>query len=140
MNFKAVLALPKMACSAQTHKSISFIWIIWSTLYVYLCPQFKTNNKNLVKLTISWRKLKKLWHNNCDTLFCNYINSWFYSTFTPAAHCTVSQGDYIYFFAIKICIIMRSFISTYTKISWYENKRVIYVVLPLKNEYRVWIR
>ena len=31
MNFKAVLALPK------THKSISFIWILWSTLYVYLC-------------------------------------------------------------------------------------------------------
>ena len=28
-----------MARSAQTHKSISFIWIIWSTLYVYLCPQ-----------------------------------------------------------------------------------------------------
>ena len=25
MNFKAVLALPKTACSAQTHKSISFI-------------------------------------------------------------------------------------------------------------------
>ena len=25
-----------MAGSAQTHKSISFIWIVWSTLYVYL--------------------------------------------------------------------------------------------------------
>ena len=25
-----------MARSAQTHKSISFIWILWSTLYVYL--------------------------------------------------------------------------------------------------------
>ena len=36
MNFKAVLALPKTARSAQTHKSISFIWIVWSTLYVYL--------------------------------------------------------------------------------------------------------
>ena len=32
-----VLALPKTAGSAQTHKSISFIWIVWSTLYVYLC-------------------------------------------------------------------------------------------------------
>ena len=30
----AVLALPKMARSAQTHKSISFI--VWSTLYAYL--------------------------------------------------------------------------------------------------------
>ena len=36
MNFKAVLALPKKAGSAQTYKSISFIWIVWSTLYVYL--------------------------------------------------------------------------------------------------------
>ena len=37
LNFKAVLALPKSARSAQTHKSISFICIVWSTLYVYLC-------------------------------------------------------------------------------------------------------
>ena len=36
LNFRAVLALPKTARSAQTHKSISFIWIVWSTLYVYL--------------------------------------------------------------------------------------------------------
>ena len=36
LNFKAVLALTKTAGSAQTHKSISFIWIVWSTLYVYL--------------------------------------------------------------------------------------------------------
>ena len=37
MNFTLVLALPKMARSAQTHKSIGFIWMVWSTLYVYLC-------------------------------------------------------------------------------------------------------
>ena len=37
MNFNAVLARPKTARSAQTHKSITFIWIVWSTLYVYLC-------------------------------------------------------------------------------------------------------
>ena len=37
MNFEAVLVLSKTAGSAQTHKSISFIWIVWSTLYVYLC-------------------------------------------------------------------------------------------------------
>ena len=36
MNFRAVLVLPKTAGSAQTHKSMSFIWIVWSTLYVYL--------------------------------------------------------------------------------------------------------
>jgi hypothetical protein len=38
--FKAALALPKTAGSAQTHKSISFIWIVWSTLYVYLWIDF----------------------------------------------------------------------------------------------------
>ena len=32
--------LPKTAGSAQTHKSISFIWIVWSTLYVYLCVEY----------------------------------------------------------------------------------------------------
>ena len=36
MNFKAVLALPKTARSAQTHKRISFIWIVWSTLCISL--------------------------------------------------------------------------------------------------------
>ena len=36
MNFKAVLVLPKTAGSAHTHKSISFIWIVWSTLYMYI--------------------------------------------------------------------------------------------------------
>jgi hypothetical protein len=35
--FKSVLALPKTAHSAQTHKSIISIWIVWSTLYLYLC-------------------------------------------------------------------------------------------------------
>ena len=46
MNFKAVLALPKTTRSSQTHKSISFIWIVWSTLYVYLwwTPTFKRVN------------------------------------------------------------------------------------------------
>ena len=33
LNFKAVLVLPKTAGSAQTHKSISFIWIVWCTLW-----------------------------------------------------------------------------------------------------------
>ena len=41
LSFKAVLALPKMAHFAQTHKSISFIWIVWSTLYVYLWANFE---------------------------------------------------------------------------------------------------
>ena len=36
LNFRAVLVLPKTVGSAQTHKSMSFIWTLWSTLYVYL--------------------------------------------------------------------------------------------------------
>ena len=36
MCVRAVLVLPKTASSAQTYKSMSFIWIVWSTLYVYL--------------------------------------------------------------------------------------------------------
>ena len=36
LNSRAVLVLPKTAGSAQTHKSMSFIWIVWCTLYVYL--------------------------------------------------------------------------------------------------------
>ena len=40
LNFRVVLVLPKMAGSAQTHKSMSFIWIVWSTLYVYLCQKY----------------------------------------------------------------------------------------------------
>ena len=31
--------LPKTAGSAHAHKSLSFIWIVWSTLYVYLWLQ-----------------------------------------------------------------------------------------------------
>ena len=33
---KQFLTLPKTASSTQTHKSKSFIWIVWSTLYAYL--------------------------------------------------------------------------------------------------------
>ena len=59
LNFRAVLALPKTASSAQAHKSISFIWIIRSTLYVYLwteierfytCNRSPNNVHNKVRL------------------------------------------------------------------------------------------
>ena len=36
LNFRAALMQPKTAASAQTLKSMSFIWTVWSTLYVYL--------------------------------------------------------------------------------------------------------
>ena len=44
LNFRAVLVLPKMAASAQTHKSMSFIWVVWSTLYVYLWSLYKCSS------------------------------------------------------------------------------------------------
>ena len=51
MNFKAILALPKTAPSAQTYKSITFIWIVWSTLYVYLWLQVKLQVQKKKKFT-----------------------------------------------------------------------------------------
>ena len=45
LNFNAVLALPKTARSAQTQKSISFIWIVLSTLYVYLWTMVEKRKK-----------------------------------------------------------------------------------------------
>ena len=54
-NFKEVLALPKTAHSAQTYKSISFTWIVWSTLYVYLwdLPKLWTTFSNISKFVLS---------------------------------------------------------------------------------------
>ena len=51
LNFEAVLVLPKTAGSAQTHNSISFIWIVWST--VYLCHSPKQLSIPLNKLPYS---------------------------------------------------------------------------------------
>ena len=66
MNFRAVLVLLKMAGSAQAHKSMSFIWILWRTLYVYLCPA--------AWLKIYWAKpiSNRKWQNR--------LNSWFESS------------------------------------------------------------
>ena len=77
MTFRAVLALPKTAGSAQTHKSVSFIWIVWSTLYVYLCllgqfflpfsyyhkkPYFgpHSSSRHMPKVSKSSQKLSKI--------------------------------------------------------------------------------
>ena len=53
MNFRAVLALPKTAGSAQTHKSMSFIWIVWSTWYIHITlplpPYHQHSSKMLMK-------------------------------------------------------------------------------------------
>ena len=60
LNFKAVLALPKTAGSAQTHRSISFIWIVWSTLYVYLWLQvylILTQSKKTPQTMKHWKPI-----------------------------------------------------------------------------------
>ena len=46
----------KPARSAQTHKSISFTWIVWSTLYVYLWLVVKkgTFDENCAKCNTIW--------------------------------------------------------------------------------------
>ena len=74
MNFKTVLALPKTAPSAKTYKSITSIWIVWSTLYVYLwggiqnwkCFWLKINYSQMKSLTFAnWCNgggVKKCWN------------------------------------------------------------------------------
>ena len=75
-NFRAVLALPKTARSAETHKSISFIWIVWSTLYVYLCQHHKP--LLLPAEWPIWSCQSKLWvsYELCLTLIWAWINLW----------------------------------------------------------------
>ena len=55
MNFRVVLVLPKTAGSAQTHKSMSFIWIVWGTQYVYLWLLCKYCNKSNLVLKLIFR-------------------------------------------------------------------------------------
>ena len=64
MNSRAVLALPKTAGSAQTHQIMSFIWIVWSTLYVYLCFQ----HQNYFCLLLLWVLNPGSLNNNLLTL------------------------------------------------------------------------
>ena len=51
-----------MAGSAQPHKSMSFIWIVWSTLYVYLWAQPKIGRLRVVLLLFfSIIRIKGMW-------------------------------------------------------------------------------
>ena len=53
MNFRAVLALPKTAGSALTHKSISFIEL-FGALYMYISGyNLKMTSKDLLSLYIT---------------------------------------------------------------------------------------
>ena len=67
--------LPKTAGSAQTYKSMSFIWIVWSTLYVYLCPHLASwqearkaiHSSNLLLVSSCWEKREKIGRKNHET-------------------------------------------------------------------------
>ena len=65
MNFKAVLALSKTARSAQTHKSMSFIGIVWSTIYVYLWLKCNFDDWSKINLNVFYqgyeRSQQKFW-------------------------------------------------------------------------------
>ena len=83
MNFKAVLALPKTARSTQNHKIISFIWSVWSTLYVYLWLEGHSFLAD--RLTLSRvGQVSQLWDTkDSKTLFCQtdmvlsfHLSSW----------------------------------------------------------------
>ena len=51
MNFRAFLVLAKTAGSARTNESMSFIWIVWSTLYLYLWSKVKFISLNIISYT-----------------------------------------------------------------------------------------
>ena len=70
LNFKAVLVLPKTAGSAQTHKSISFIWIVWSTLYVYLWPLLAIKRKTKSVVILQLVDMKPIFRN----IFFSFLN------------------------------------------------------------------
>ena len=68
MNFRAVLVLPKTAGSVQTQKSMSFILIVLSALYVYLWslpwkldnPYYHSNDRQYYFLPY-WDEKPTMW-------------------------------------------------------------------------------
>ena len=88
LNFRTILVLPKTAGSAQTHKSKSFIWIVWSTLYVHLwlTIRFKicTTGSNhfwssileyetLISFGTNWKILNSYSKELSGVFNCNYV-------------------------------------------------------------------
>ena len=65
-----------MSSSAQTRKSISFILIVWSTLYVYLCLH---------------RQKKKLYY---------------YAYFACGAHGKLGYGTFIYYVSKNLVLFL----------------------------------
>ena len=89
MNFKAVLALLKATCSA--HKSISFIWIVWSTdspehsICISVCFFLKVHSQFTSKFffinSVSWTCFKSRRVNTHDFLVGEvYTQIWIVGT------------------------------------------------------------
>ena len=72
------LALPKTARSAQTHKSISFIWIVLSTLYAYLWPFYQNIDKIMYFLLCP--KEFALFFCTCSACCCSWACMLHFST------------------------------------------------------------
>ena len=86
MNFSAVLVLPKTATSAQIHENMSFIWIVWSTLYVYLWKRGRKKGKS------SKVECKKCHFNSVLSVsFAKYRQFW---NISPFSHILWSQFVY----------------------------------------------
>ena len=90
MNFRAVLPQPKTAHSAQTHKSITFIWIVWSTLYVYLWEKEGTyaftklryvGRKNTVNFELTKEEIMNIMNGSkwCKVIYPKYSKHWPYT-------------------------------------------------------------
>ena len=94
LNFKAVLALHNTAHSAQAHKSISFIWSVWSTLFVYLWLKegsFQCNLRDISVFFLCFFLFNKLLHEfSHATYFHDQVQNHIHQAFskkTLAVHC-----------------------------------------------------
>ena len=73
-----------MARFAQTNKSISFIWIVWSTLYVYLWLKDEENGDYV--LTSNWKKELYNWNPTTYQSEDSYRGAAYYKTHLPYVH------------------------------------------------------
>ena len=103
LNFRPVLVLPKTAGSAQTHKSMSFILIVWSTLYVYLWvypepPQYKSSQRqgqstsyhNVVKPNMKQHFTEKIFFKDFFFLVFNHFLMVLYKCFSRSARYSIA--------------------------------------------------
>ena len=132
-----------MARSAQIHKSISFIWVVWSTLYVYLWSRIQSSQVRIpdvfynieLPAFYSFNSSTKYAILNSNLKWClkaPSTMSWNFQACFPARtqnrayahHCTVhrlmapdgTQWSYLLFNANKSCWIALNSSKTATEI------------------------